>query len=200
MKSKRILALLLSLSICISLASCGEEPCTHADTDYDGICDFCEETTKALPERGGAVGDLCYSYPLDLVDGSGIVNVKDMRGKVVVINFWGTWCGPCKSELPHFNSVAEEYADSVTVLTIHSVDGLKNAAGYIEEHFSDSKMIFAYDTAVEGGFDLYYELLGGTGSYPRTVILDRYGVITFSIESAISHDTLVSEVERALGN
>ena len=200
MKIKRILALLLSLSICISLASCEEEPCVHTDANYDGICDLCEEIVKELPARGSQVGALCQNYPLDLVDGTGIVNIKNMRGKVVVINFWGTWCNPCKSELPHFDSVAEEYADRVVVLTVHSVDRLENAAGYIEENFPDSKMIFAYDTAVEGGFDLYYELLGGEGSYPRTVIIDKYGVITFSIESAISHDTLVSEVDRALAN
>lgn len=144
---------------------------------------------------GNKVGQRCPTYDLELVDGSGTVNIKDLKGKIVIVNFWGTWCGPCKQELPDFNDVAEEYDGEVVVLTIHSVDGRNNAPAYIEKNFSDSKMIFAYDAPLTNAIDMYFTLLGGTSSYPRTLILDENGVIVMSADGKLSHQQLINVIE-----
>ena len=46
--------------------------------------------------------------------------LSDYRGKVVVLNFWATWCSPCKKEIPHFNEFYEEYSDSVEMVIINA--------------------------------------------------------------------------------
>ena len=150
------------------------------------------------PTIGSKIGNECPSYGLNLVDGSGKVSVKDLRGKIVVINFWGTWCNPCKTELPYFDSIASEYADDVVVLAIHSTTGKVNAPGYIENNYSDSKMIFAYDVPLSGNTDMYYDLLGGGAFYPKTVILDENGIIAFSVEGALSYEQLKAQVDALL--
>ena len=149
---------------------------------------------------GNTVGFRCPAYPLELVDGSGTVNIRDLEGKVVIINFWGVWCGPCKQELPDFNLVAEEYDGEVVVLTIHTVSYKKDAPEYISKNFPGSKMLFAYDLPLTDNTDMYFTLLGGSDSYPRTLILDQRGVITFTAENKVSHKTLVENIEKALNS
>ncbi len=76
-----------------------------ADTPTPPNIDIPEPGIDDIP-IGDDVGDRCMPFGLERVDGSGKINIKDLQGKVVVINFWGYWCGPCKAELPHFNDVA----------------------------------------------------------------------------------------------
>ena len=149
---------------------------------------------------GSEIGNRCPSYSLELVDGSGTVSINDFKGKIVIVNFWGTWCGPCKQELPDFNEVANEYDGEVVVLTVHSVAEKEEAPAYIAEHFPDSKMIFAYDTPLTEYVDIYFNLLGGKSAYPRTLILDENGVIVLARDGKLSHQQLVDTIEGIKNN
>ena len=145
-----------------------------------GGCSVCGCSSIA-GGHGCSVGKLCYDYDLRLVGKEDSVKISDLRGKIVVINFWGTWCSYCVSELPHFNDVASEYEDEVVVVAIHSTYRLSDAPGYISQYYSDSKIIFAHDELDPQNLvtDDYYTMLGGDGNYPMTLILDERGVITF---------------------
>jgi thiol-disulfide isomerase/thioredoxin len=155
-------------------------------------------STEEIP-IGYEVGEKCPAFNLELVDGDGAkVSIKDYAGKTIVVNFWGTWCGPCKAELPHFDELANEYSEDVVFLIVHSVSGSANASAYINEHFPDSKMIFAYDVPLDKVRDMYFNLLGGTDYYPRTLVLDKDGVITFTYDGGLSYDALKTQIENAL--
>ena len=147
---------------------------------------------------GVEVGDMAPTVTLPLIYG-GTVNTADLVGKAVVINFWGTWCSPCKSELPDFNSIASAYADEAVIITVHSVDGLSNAADYIAEHFPGSRMIFAHDEVGESVFDKYYTLFGFENFYPSTIVIDPSGVIYAKTQGTISYETLKDMIDGALG-
>lgn len=167
----------------------------HKDSDGDKVCEACGE--KALPKTGNKEGNLCPTANLNLIGSDEKINISNYRGKVVVINFWGTWCGPCKSELPHFSEVAEEMADDVVVIAVHtSYYTDTNPLNYINENFENSKMFFAYDSAM-GSTEMYYNLLGGDRSYPYTVVLDTDGVIKAKITGALSRDNLEALIELA---
>ena len=195
----RITALVLTLSLVTSIVYYNfifddgtTEVTPPADTDTPD-----DDGEEFIP-TGSNVGEKCHTYSLQLVDGSGTVNIKDYRGKVVVINFWGTWCGPCINELPHFDQVASDYADDVVVITVHTTSSANEAPAYIEKNYPNSKMIFAYDESLTKYIDMYFNLLGGKSKYPRTLILDERGVITFTRDGALSHEALVEQIELIL--
>ena len=151
------------------------------------------EDQKPAPVLGNKVGNLCYNYDLRPVFGTDVININDYRGKVVVVNFWGTWCGPCKEELPEFNQFASDYADKAVVIAIHSSYQQNTAESYINEHFPDSNMIFALDDPINAGsnVDIYFSMLGGTTAYPITIILDENGVILHWQMGKLSYEKLV---------
>jgi thiol-disulfide isomerase/thioredoxin len=191
--ASRVTALVLSVVLVFSLVYVNF---IHDDgTSEPPVVDTPNEDDIDIP-MGSAVGQMCPTYSLDLVDGSGKVNIKDYRGKIVIVNFWGVWCTPCKKELPDFNEVATEYKDDVVVLTIHTNLNRNKAPAYIEENFANSDMLFAYDLPLSEYVDMYYNLLGGNGPYPRTLILDRRGVITFTRNGEVDHAKLVEEIEK----
>ncbi len=148
---------------------------------------------------GYEVGDLVESLDLELVLKDGTLSAAELRGKVVVINFWGTWCGPCKAELPDFEKVAGEMADVADFYIVHTVSSKDTAKEYINTNFPDTKMNWVFDIPLSDTMDMYFALLGGTNSYPRTVIIDESGVITFAFDGAVHYDELKAEIEKASG-
>ena len=156
------------------------------------------EENEELP-TGNRVGQLCHDYSLELVGEDGTVSIHGLRGKIVVINFWGTWCTPCVAELPHFDEVAEEYADEVTVVAIHSTADRSTAPDYVASNYANSKMLFAYDRVnpENENTDEYYTALGGRGTYPMTLVLDEDGIIAFKRTGSLTREQLVAAIEEA---
>ena len=155
-------------------------------------------------ERGNEVGDLCYSDTLQIITPEGISETETIdptaTGKITIINFWGTWCTPCVNELPYFDQMATDYADTVTVVAIHSSLGNITAPEYIGKYYADSNMIFATDYALDktgltGGF---YSALGGRGTYPYTTIVDENGIILAVFVSSVHYEDLQQVVEAHL--
>ena len=159
-----------------------------------------EETGENAVPLGNKEGYRCYGYDLPLVDGNGLTGQTQNpaeTGKITVINFWGTWCSPCVAELPHFEQIAQDYADSVTVYAVHSAGGNEEAPAYIADHYPEAALIFACDQG-EGYTGEYYSMLGGRGTYPYTLILDAEGVIQKVFVSSVTHEELVTAVESIL--
>jgi len=167
------------------------EDTTQSDTTAEG------DTGEPLPPRGNEVGTLCVSTELSLYTGGESFAVDQNRGKVTVINFWGTWCGPCIAELPHFEEVAKTFADTVTVVAVHSNYKAPTAAEWIAKNYPDTSILFAQDPD-DGVNGAYYTALGGEGDFPMTIIVDARGVITFTRRGSLTHDELVAAVEEAL--
>ena len=155
-------------------------------------------------ERGNEVGDLCYSDTLQIITPEGISDTETIdpttTGKIAIINFWGTWCTPCVNELPYFEQIATDYADSVSVIAIHSSLANFTAPEYIGKYYADSQMIFATDYALDetGMTGGYYSALGGRGTYPMTTILDENGVIVAVFVSSVHYEDLQEVVEAQL--
>ena len=159
------------------------------------------DTGGWTPAYGSSVGDLCPDYTLGTIDGQGKVNIKAYTGRIVVINFWGTWCGPCKSELPDFNAIATDYDGEVVVIAVHSVFNATSKAeapNYIQTNYSDSKILFAYDKPLDSYTDYYFNLLGGTNTYPRTLIVDENGIIAFTHDGILTYNQLSYEIDKIL--
>lgn len=148
---------------------------------------------------GNAVGQKLPGSTLPIVTADAITeNTFDptSTGKITVINFWGTWCGSCVKELPDFNQIAEDYADSVVVVAVHT-DSLRDTApGYIKDNYPTSKMIFLVDNATSD----YYKAIGGRGSYPHTVIIDENGIVVANISTDLHYEDLQKIIDGILAD
>lgn len=157
-------------------------------------------TTVEIPPVeivGTEIGQICPSGAVNLIVGN-TVSTETINpaatGKITVVNFWGVWCSACISEMPHFDQIATEYAETVNIVAIHSDTMSYNAPGYVSLVYPESQIIFAVDNYNEG----YYTTLGGDGYYPYTLILDENGVILYKQVGAMTYESLKSQLDAAL--
>jgi thiol-disulfide isomerase/thioredoxin len=100
------------------------------------------------------------------------VNLADFKGKVVFLNFWATWCGPCKIEIPHFVELQEKYRDQGVVFLGLSVDDpVEDLKPFAEEYKIN------YPVLVGLGRDEVQEAFGPVWGIPITFMIDRAGNI-----------------------
>ena len=128
-----------------------------------------------------------------LPDSNGVqVALADYKGKVVLLNFWATWCGPCKIEIPWFIEFNKTYKDrGFTVLGVSlDDDGWKSVKPYLTE----KKM----DYPVMVGNDQVSQSYGGIDSLPTTFIIDQDGRIAFVHMGLVGKDTYEKEIRSLL--
>lgn len=129
----------------------------------------------------------------ELTDVNGkIVKLSDFRGKVVVLNFWATWCPPCREEIPGFISLQNEYGEKGLVIVGVSLDngGVKAVNPFF------TRMGINYPVMI--GNKLVAQRYGGITMLPSTFIIDRQGNITAAHQGELDRATLESEIKGLL--
>jgi peroxiredoxin len=113
-------------------------------------------------------GDPAPDFTLQTVDGEN-VTLADFKGKVVMLNFWATWCPPCKAEIPDFITFQEQFGDKGFDIVGVALD--KPAA--IERFLARSDINYTIVVGDQATAALY----GNVTSIPTTFLIDREGVI-----------------------
>lgn len=122
------------------------------------------------------------------------VKLSAYRGKVVVLDFWSTWCGPCQQSLPHTNTVAAKYAGKkVVVLGVNVWDTKKAFLAWLPEHKQLSSIKFAIDTSPSHK-DVATRLYNVTG-IPTQFVIDGKGKI---VKSFVGSDDDTTPLETAI--
>jgi peroxiredoxin len=123
------------------------------------------------PPDGVDPGLLAPPFELPRLGSDGRVKLADLRGKVVLLSFWASWCGPCRVEIPELESTWQQYKDKDVAVVGISVDDTKgDASGFLSMFPVSYPMLFD-----EGG--------GAVGnpwrvsSIPMSVLIDKRGVI-----------------------
>lgn len=119
------------------------------------------------------------------------INLRDLRGKIVLLNFWASWCVPCKREAPILQSVWEQYRDQdVILLGIAYVDSDSSSRAFIEEYG------ITYPNAPDVGTHISdaYNITG----VPETFIIDRDGTIAEFIYAEVTEAGLTRALDRLL--
>lgn len=128
-----------------------------------------------------------------LKDASGkAVSLASYKGKVVLLNFWATWCGPCKLEIPWFMDFEQKYKDrGFAVLGVSmDDDGWAVVKPYIESKKVTYRVIL--------GDDAVAALYGGVEALPTTFVLDRQGRIANKHTGIVSKSEYADDIEKLL--
>ena len=119
------------------------------------------------------------------------INLKSYRGKVVLLNFWATWCAPCQVELPRFDGWQKKYgAEGLQVLTISMDDGDAAVRRTVRR--------LHLDVPVMMGDAKLGEAYGGVLGLPVTFLIGRDGVIVARIKGETDLATLELQVKKLL--
>jgi peroxiredoxin len=116
------------------------------------------------------IGKLAPEFSLNDVNGKK-VSLSDYKGKVIIINFWATFCGPCKEEMPSLNNLFLAYkGDGLVVLAISTDDSEKPVRSFIREK------AVAFTVLMDKDQDVYFDQYGVLG-LPTSFLIDREGII-----------------------
>jgi thiol-disulfide isomerase/thioredoxin len=130
-------------------------------------------------------------FTVELIDGSSF-HLADQRGKVVIINMWATYCGPCVQELPIFQDFLASHKEDVSMLIIHASDPIEDAAEFLQ------KKEINLPCAIDSLDDYLYNLAGASPSIlPHTVILNRRGEIVYNQSGSMTQALLEELYEKA---
>lgn len=117
------------------------------------------------------------------------MKLSDFRGKVVLLNFWATWCGPCRIEIPWLIEFQQAYRDRgfVVLGVAMDDDGWNSVTPYIGENKINYRVMV--------GDDKIAALYGGIESLPTTLMIDKSGRVTATHVGLISKSDYKSEIE-----
>ncbi len=123
------------------------------------------------------------------------VRLSDFAGKPVVVNFWATWCGPCKSELPAFDAAYHTYGDEIVFMMVNLTDGQRETVDGVKAFVSQNDYSFPvyYDTEYNAS-NAY-----GVYSVPLTVFITEDGNVQNAQIGAMSADVLEGYIQELTG-
>ncbi len=99
------------------------------------------------------------------------INLADYRGQPVIINFWATWCGPCRAEMPDLQEVSVDHADELVIIGVNNTASDNHAL--VAEFVDEFALTFPIALDPEGTVVEDYQVIG----LPMTIFVDRDGVI-----------------------
>jgi peroxiredoxin len=121
----------------------------------------------SFPALAGELTGVAPDFTL-LVRGGGEVSLSDLRGDVVMINFWATWCGPCREEMPHLEALHQRYSDlGFTLLGVNVEEDSRLSDRFLAETPVTFDILFDPENRVSELYDVI--------AMPSTVLVDRQG-------------------------
>ncbi len=131
-----------------------------------------------------------YSFSTTTVTGE-YVTLDDYRGKVVMLNFWATWCPPCRAEMPGIQTVYEQYRDQgFTVLAINDAERSDQVSAFVSDYGLTFPVLLDYSAIIQ-------EQFGITG-YPTSLFIDAAGKVYATHPGAATVSQLTNYVETGL--
>lgn len=181
--NRKLTAILLLLALILLLAV--------AAVSYQKLAaGFVPETPALSGTEAPETPELTADFTV--LDGEGNqVRLSDFFGTPIVVNFWATWCGPCKSELPHFDALYAEYGDRVQFLMVNLTDGSRETTEGVNEFIGEKGYRFPvfFDTEYDAA------MAYGIQSIPKTVFINADGSSAAEYIGRMDEETLREYIE-----
>jgi len=147
------------------------------------------------PKPGGEIGTKAAEFSLINLVGEEVTS-EQFEGKVVILNFWATWCGPCRFEIPDFIKIYKKYQkDGLEIVGIAVSSG---SAVQIQKFVDKWNINYPVLTGDEKYLQDLANKYGGIFGIPTTFLIDRKGVIREKWIGARTEKVFVSEIEKYL--
>lgn len=187
--------LALSVTAALFLAACTSTPASPLDaTSFTLLDDFpagvgrgfpaAQVTAASTTGEDVRFGDMAPDFALVLEDGRH-TSLRALYGQPVVLNFWATWCGPCRKEMPELMRVAAATPDLV-MLTVNVEEALEAVLPFAEEYAMHTPVVLDSEGAVQ---DLY-----GVRGLPTSFFIDKEGRVAAVYPGSISASALAERV------
>ena len=157
----RVIKIILPIVLLVSGCSVGSEP------------------------SGARVGEPAPDFQLENLAGQSI-SISDLQGKPVLLNFWATWCPPCRAEMPYLQQIYEEWSDKgLVLLAIDIGEGPSQIKEFLETNNLSLPVLLDSDKSVAQRYNI-------TG-IPTTFFIDKDGTIQVKIIGAFPSKTVIEE-------
>lgn len=152
-----------------------------------------ETQSETIPEETEQEKILAPDFTVYDLEGNAY-KLSDFRGKPVILNFWASWCGPCKMEMPDFEEKYLEYKEQIHFLMVNLTDGSQETVESASEFIAGQGYTFPvyYDTALEGAYTY------GVSAVPVTYFFDGEGYFVAWGQGALSGDVLQQGIDMLL--
>jgi peroxiredoxin len=115
------------------------------------------------------LGEAAPDFELDTLDGRR-VRLSDLEGRTVLVNFWATWCGPCRVEMPTIQARFDRFSPDLVVLAVNFKEPESAVRAYVDE------LGLTFDVLLDPDGRVNQDLYRVRG-YPTTLLIDRDGVV-----------------------
>jgi cytochrome c biogenesis protein CcmG/thiol:disulfide interchange protein DsbE len=141
--------------------------------------------------RSPLVAKAAPEFSLPTLDGTGTVRLSDLRGQVVVVNFWASWCAECKVEHPALQAAWDRFRDQgVVFLGIPFQDAPSASKAYAAAMGGDWPLLSDPDSSTALAYGVY--------GVPETFFIDAQGRVASKQVGPVSYDRLIDEVSRLM--
>ena len=133
-------------------------------------------------------GQIAPNFKLQTLNGE-TVQLSDYKGKRVIVNFWATWCPPCRAEIPDFQKLYEK--KDVEILAVNLTETEESTEG-VEGFVKEFEMTFPVVMDVNSDVSNTYQV----SAYPTSYMIDSNGRIQFVAMGALNYDLMIQEYEK----
>ena len=198
MSKKALLALVLAFTALIIGASFLYQSLADQNPAQQQLATMPVQTTapnaadETVPDTTGEDEAVIPAIDFTVYDADGnAVKLSDFYGKPIVLNFWASWCGPCRSEMPDFQKACTDLEGKVQFLMINMTDGSRETLDTAKAFLSDSGYTFPvfFDTDVDAAvkYSVY--------ALPTTFFINAEGHLVAYAERALSADLLQTGID-----
>lgn len=184
-----VLLLMFGYSVYEFLGPFGEEKTSKEAFDVvEDQGEIGEETEGAVdnsdaPLVGTSVGNLAPDFTLTTATGD-TVNLSDYRGTKVMLNFWGTWCPPCRAEMPDMEKFYQEHDVEILAVNLTPTESaVSDVIDFIDDFGLSFKVLLDEELSVSSQY--------GIQPVPTSFMIDSYGIVQYVALGAVNYEQMV---------
>ncbi len=149
-----------------------------------------QQTSTAGVKVGIAKGNKAPDFKLPTLDEK-YMKLSEFAGKKVILNFWATWCPPCRVEMPHMEKLYKDYEEDVVVLGVNLTQTEKSQND-VRAFVKEFGLTFPVVMDIEGDVASTYQIF----AYPTSYIIDSQGIIQEIFKGAINYEIMEKAIKK----